>query len=95
MKEEMLEMLMWARVSREKRHAKRSSQDIDGLGSEGGGDEVRVGGNALITVKSLHAKDANQYIYIAIFIAITDIGFDCLPQQTIFGFECIILANMG
>jgi len=49
------------------------------IGSEGGGDEeVRVGGNVLITVKSLHAKDANQYMYIAIFIAITDIGFDCL-----------------
>jgi hypothetical protein len=30
MKEEMLEMMMWARVNREKRHAKRSSWDIDG-----------------------------------------------------------------
>ena len=42
------------------------------FGSEGGGDEeIRVGGNVLITVESLHAKDANRYTYIAIFIAIT------------------------
>jgi hypothetical protein len=56
MKEEMLEMLMWAHVNREKRHAKaakRSSSDIDGLGRSGGesgGDgEVRVWRNVLIS----------------------------------------------
>ena len=57
---------MWARVNREKRHAKRSSSDADGLGrigDEGGGDEeVRVGGDGIITVTTTLCTDVSIYV---------------------------------
>jgi hypothetical protein len=47
--DELRQKMKEARVNREKRHAKRSSWDIDGLGrisgERGGDEEVRVGGN--------------------------------------------------
>ena len=72
-------MLMWASVNREKRHAKRSSQDVDGLGraSRAGVINVRVGGNVLIIVEQ-YCEPIHRYIK-----PISNIGFDCLSRKTI------------